>query len=250
MYSKITDHKTVVSDDIREEELRITERLLMFVDFIYALVFALVVDKTYEQVVDRAELDWLDKGCRIALVIAVFYFLFWDWVRGRQLTLRYQYRHFGRFYLELGIAAFGYGVAQRAVEGSSGVPAFVAAILLCGFLWSFQTMYEHREVITAGDADAHEVRTIFWHQMFGFVACVAWWAAAIDFDSHAPMPWYGCLTYAVLVLIYISWYQCRSYKHHGLRSGPGAPLLRQSWIRRAQAVYRSRVRLSRNRSAN
>lgn len=66
-------------------EERVQESLLAFVDFLYAVVFGLIVAKLFDDVVHGPD-SVLDKMGKVGFVGSVFYFLTWDWLHGRLLT--------------------------------------------------------------------------------------------------------------------------------------------------------------------
>ena len=98
------------------EEERIQGFLLGFVDFLYAVLFGVILQQVYSDVLLIATLQRSEKLVRILLVVGVFYFLLGDWIQGRLLTLRNPYRSYRRFFVEVAIAFTGYGAALEALR--------------------------------------------------------------------------------------------------------------------------------------
>jgi len=71
-----------------EEKMRTA--LLTFIDILYAVVYGLILVQTYDQVIMPAE-PLGEKANNVLLVIGVFYFLTWDWLHARRLTLKNPY---------------------------------------------------------------------------------------------------------------------------------------------------------------
>lgn len=77
-------------------EERIQAFLLGFVDFLYAVLFGVILQQVYSDVLIAENLQRLEKLVRVLLVVGVFYFLLGDWIQGRILTLRNPYRGYKR----------------------------------------------------------------------------------------------------------------------------------------------------------
>jgi hypothetical protein len=100
--------------DANEE--RIQGFLLGFVDFLYAVLFGVILQQTFIDVLLVTTIPRPEKLVRILLVVGVFYFLLGDWIQGRLLTLRNPYHSYKRFFVEIMIAFAGYGAAIEALR--------------------------------------------------------------------------------------------------------------------------------------
>ncbi|GEM_PF-7073176 len=124
-------------------ENRITEILLAFVDFLYAVVFALIVAEAYDKVIVNLARTPLETLGKIFLITGVFYLLSWDWLHARLLTTKNPYVSYRRFFMEILIAFAGYGAALRAIEGKISFLLYVLAILWIGVVWAHRTRKEY-----------------------------------------------------------------------------------------------------------
>lgn len=133
--------------------------LLAFIDFLYAVVFALVLAETFTQVILPAEKVILEKATNLILVIGVFYFLSWDWLHARRLTLKNAYTSYRRFFIEVVIAFSAYGAALEAVRMEVTFLIYIFVGLFLGAIWAHTTLQEYPK-----SEDAVELRIIRWYQ--------------------------------------------------------------------------------------
>lgn len=129
-----------MSDEI---EQKTRDSLTDFINFLYAVVFGLIVAEMFPQVLMVTTTSVWQKAGNLLLLIAAFYFLSWDWLHGRLLTLKNPYKRYFRFFLEILIAACAYGVAFAALRRSIHIIQFIVLILLIGCWWSQVTLKEY-----------------------------------------------------------------------------------------------------------
>jgi hypothetical protein len=125
----------VINDDtsIGAEERNVVSKedvrgvLICFTDFIYAVVFVLIVQKVFDDLIEKK----IDANCiiRILLLGVMFYFLTWDWVLGRILTLKIPYKSYTRFFYEILIAAFAYGTVAAILQDKALFLYFLARVV-------------------------------------------------------------------------------------------------------------------------
>ena len=123
---------------------RVNDLLLAFVDFLYAIMFGLIVAKLFDGIL-LEPVAFAHKAKSSLLVMGVFYFLLWDWLHGRLLTLRNPFPSYRRFFIEVFIACCGYGAAVRALEGRISFLCRIALILVLGALWARLTIQDYPE---------------------------------------------------------------------------------------------------------
>lgn len=128
-----------------ETEARVSDSLLTFIDFLYAVVFGLIVAGMFSDVLtkEKEDITRYQKAGRLLMVIAAFYFLSWDWLPGRLLTLKNPYTRYSRFFLEIIVAACAYGVAFAALQNSIYIFVFIALMLFLGSVWARMTLIEY-----------------------------------------------------------------------------------------------------------
>jgi hypothetical protein len=121
----------------------IQEQLLTFLDFIYAIVFALAVEKTFTSLFTQfTKTSWIPALITLILAGTLFYFLAWDWILGRLLTMKNPYRGYDRFLLEILIAVSSYGAALSVVGGKVHYLVYLGIILMLGAFWAKRTQKE------------------------------------------------------------------------------------------------------------
>jgi hypothetical protein len=106
-----------------------TETLISFIDFLYAVVFGLILEKTFEEFLISNGAATPNEFTAMALVVGVFYILCWDWLHGPLLTLNNPYRRYRRFFIEVAIAFAGYGAAYNATLMRCEFLFYIAVIL-------------------------------------------------------------------------------------------------------------------------
>lgn len=202
--------------DVMEEKVR--DALLAFVDFLYAVVFGIIVAQLLDQVLTANE-SVLEKGGRIFLVIGVFYFLTWDWLHGRLLTLKNPYKGYRRFFLEIIIAFAGYGAARAAILGEITLLYYTGIILVLGAWWARMTISEY-----PNSDDIQELRFIQWYQLTAFVGQLL--VTIIWYRSLGPtLAWWGAMLLNFFGMAFVFVYELRIERVPGILGGPGVPFV-------------------------
>src|SRR3989338_4345872 len=209
-------------DELKEQ---VRASLLAFVDFLYAVVFGLVLAETYERIILSEELSVLNRAGNIILVLGVFYFLTWDWIHGRLLTLKNPYTGYRRFFIEVVIAFCGYGAALSAIRGQLSFMIGIVLILILGAYWARRTSREHPESpdsielwiiqkLQTRVATVVSVAIVAWYYMVGSMITLA---ESIYFVIFG---WAFVLVYEVIV-----------ERPGGIESGPGVPFVSKQQLR-------------------
>lgn len=218
------DANEPVAADAGQLSERVNDVLLAFVDFLYAVVFGLIVADTFEVVIRNPLTSAVDKTANVLLVLGVFYFLLWDWLHGRLLTLKNPYQGYRRFFLEIIVACCGYGAARAALKLEVSFVVYVILILFLGVLWAKWTL---DECPTSGDA--RELKLIKFHQNFhaiiGSIMYLFWYA----FISKA-IALREALIFLVLGWLFVFQYELVIIRPPGVQSGPGVPFVSRQRI--------------------
>ena len=201
-----------------EMEDKVHDSLLAFTDFLYAVVFGMIVGKIFEDVINATG-HWGDKLGKIALVGGVFYFLAWDWLHGRLLTLKNPYRGYWRFFLEIIIACCGYGAALGAVAASLSLLLYIAVILLLGVWWSTLTIREYPQSI-----DLRELRFVIRYQLVGFTFLLVFSATYLAQVGTRIHPWVS-IPYVLWGFLFVFIYELFIERPPGMLGGPGVPFV-------------------------
>ena len=204
-------------------EEKISDALLVFIDFLYAVVFGFVLVEVYSQVINSEILNYVQKASALFLIVGVFYFLVWDWLHGRLLTLRNPYSRYRRFFLEAVIAFAGYGAATSAFQRDVSFLVYVSIIFLLGAFWAQATRKEYPE---SGDRD--ELMIIQYVQpMEGLIIFIIFQTRVIYLD-YDPL-----YLLEVLSLVFFGWSFVLVYeldllerrRYTGIMRGPGVPFI-------------------------
>lgn len=217
---------------LNADEERIQGFLLGFVDFLYAVLFGVILQQVYSDVLLAEGLRRPEKLVRILLVVGVFYFLLGDWIQGRLLTLRNPYRGYRRFFVEVIIAFAGYGAAIEALRADISFVLYITLVLYLGSYWSLCTI---REV--TDQRDERELRIVMIVQpLTAFVGLSAWFL------------WYRFVGYPIslggmVVLYFIGFFYDLSYEllastREGLEGGPGVPFLSRERVSQLRRLLR------------
>lgn len=217
--------------DQAEMEENVRSALLAFVDFLYAVVFGLVLAKLFDEVI-TSQVHWLEKARKIALVSGVFYFLTWDWLHGRLLTLKNPYRGYWRFFIEALVAFGGYGAAQAAVEGKVMFLFYIGAILLFGVWWSKIALREHPD---SGDNIELKFIQIYQSRSAFFVFLFLIYYQALI--RNAAVWWFSpIIIFCGIVFVFL--YEIEIGRAPGVLGGPGVPFFNRvimdklrNWLR-------------------
>jgi hypothetical protein len=204
----------------------IHQALFSFVDFIYAVVFALIIQQSFDEIINKDGLALSDILPRLLLLMAVFYFLAWDWILGRILTLRNPYQSYSRFFFEVLIATCAYGTASAAIKGKSVFLLYFAAVFCLGGMWAKRT---ERQVSCV--RDQKELCVIQSLQWVG--ACIT---AAFYFQWKKTVPdgvsWTLAIIETLNIWCFILVYEMMVPRYRGISAGPGVPFLARPNVRR------------------
>lgn len=216
------------------ENERIQEFLLAFVDFLYAVLFGIILQQVYSDVLVTETIGRFDKLVRVLLVAGVFYFLLGDWIQGRLLTLRNPYRTYKRFFVEVGIAFAGYGAAIEALKADILFVMYVILVLLLGSYWALCSLRE-----LADERDVRELQVVIVVQ-----------SSTALLVGSASFLWYLHIGYPIslggMVMFYcLGWLYDFSYElfapvREGLESGSGVPFLSKRNVSRIKAFLKVR----------
>ena len=214
------------------EEERIQGFLLGFVDFLYAVLFGVILQQVFTDVLLAEGLQRLEKLVRILLVVGVFYFLLGDWIQGRLLTLRNPYRSYRRFFVEVAIAFAGYGAAIEALRADISFVLYVTFVMSLGSYWSYSTLFEITD-----EQDRRELRTVMVVQpLTAFVGLSVWllWYRFVGF----PISLGGMIVLYIVGFLYDLSYELFAPSREGLAGGPGVPFLSRERVNNLRSMLR------------
>lgn len=203
---------------LKESEEKVQDALLTFVDFLYAVVFSLVLIQLYDQVISTA-LGLHIKVGKVLLVTSAFYFLAWDWMHGRLLTLRNPYLGYRRFFIEILIAASGYGAALSALNSDARFLVYLVLILGLGVWWAHVTLKE-----APGSPDEKELKFIraYQSQVLAIIIGVyQFWRTNFGNEFR----WWASFVLIAIGYAFVFRYELRFERPAGLLGGPGVPWL-------------------------
>ncbi len=138
-------------------EEKVTGFLNTFLDFLYAAVFAFLVQQAYEKVIlatsdpqlsktlDVPFLTREEKITRLFLVAGVLYFLMTDYIQARLLISRNPFRRFRRFFISFFIAVCYFGAAIEVMRADIFFLYYIVLILCFGSLWAHTALNEYPE---------------------------------------------------------------------------------------------------------
>ncbi|OGL85734.1 hypothetical protein A3I40_03070 [Candidatus Uhrbacteria bacterium RIFCSPLOWO2_02_FULL_48_12] len=228
-----TREEELTADELREQ---VRASLLAFVDFLYAVVFGLVLAGTYERIILSEELSVLNRAGNTILVLGVFYFLTWDWIHGRLLTLKNPYTGYRRFFVEVVIAFCGYGAALGAVRGRISFMIGIILILMLGAYWARRTSREYPESpdiwelwiiqrYQARHAVLVSIVTIAWYYVFGSTITF------VESISFVAFGWVFVLVYEVIV-----------ERTSGIERGPGVPFISRRQLKAVKSFINKHLK--------
>lgn len=216
---------------LNELEQKIQDILLGFVDMMYALVFGLILVQLYDKLVTFPEAFGLKVG-KVLVVAGVFYFLAWDWIHGRILTIRNPYRGYRRFFIEILIAISGYGAALFAVANDPVFLLYLMATLQLGAWWAWEADHE-----VSDSADRDELRFISLYQILVSTVVFGIYHYWVSKYGHV-FSWYGAVIITLAGYAFVLSYELQFERSHGLTGGPGVPFLGRKWVSRIRSKTR------------
>jgi hypothetical protein len=128
------------------------KHLLRFIDYLYAVIFGLVVRALYEEIVSPGCLFYFNECgafdisrtiTSFILFFGAFWFVVVDWLDSRGLNEKYAHRTFRRFFIDVGIAFLSYGVFLFALKRQVYVLLFMAGIHVLGAWWAHRLKKEY-----------------------------------------------------------------------------------------------------------
>jgi hypothetical protein len=209
-----------------KNETDLNEALLYFIDFIYAVVFGFIVQQSFDGIINSAAFPSWHAVLILALAAGISYFLIWDWVLGRILTLSIPYRSYTRFFCELSIAAFAYGTVSAAMKEAIIFLVHFALVLLFGALWAWRTAAHVKNT-----RDAQEICVIQRLQFTGFgiiLVFFLWWKYMVKAQVTKIL----ITETLVLIWILILAYEMVVPRAPGVIAGPGVPFIPRSDVRK------------------
>jgi len=209
----------------QELEEKVQNAMMIFTDFLYVIVFGLILQKIYEDVLDNP-FGGIGHPERLLLLVGIFYFLAWDWIHGRLLTLKNPYKGYWRFFIELLIAACGFGAAHEAVEGRTSFLFYILLILGLGTWWAKITLREH-----PSSADERELTFIQEYQQKIIVLLIFFFIPVI-FQAQVITNWLHSLFIIVYGILFVFFYELEVERDQGVLGGPGVPFISRQTMRR------------------
>ena len=219
----------------KEEDGDIRSFLVTFSDFIYAVVFAIIVQQTFDQLVNDNDLSFLAKIPRLLLLGAIFYFLIWDWILGRILTIRNPYRGYTSFFYEVLIAIFAYGAASAAINDNVLFLLHFSFILFFGGLWARRMEQQITE-----RRDLQELCMVQTLQFIGTLITLVffiWWCLFVGLKISGKL---------ITIMVLGGWafilaYEMMVPRYSGVTAGPGVPFLARSNVRQIRRFLRQKI---------
>lgn len=207
---------------MQEMEEKMCNALLTFIDILYAVVYGLILVQTFDQVIS-SEMKTMDdvvkKTSNLILVFGVFYFLTWDWLQGRLLTLKNPYKSYRRFFIEVVITFLSYGAARGALKMEITFLAYIFLGLLLGAWWARSTLQEYPD-----SGDAYELRIIAIYQTaYTFVGTGIFlhWYFRIGKEIRTQ----ESITFVVFGVIFVFMYDLLAERSAGIMGGPRVPFV-------------------------
>lgn len=222
---------------MQEMEEKMQAALLAFIDILYAIVYGLILVQMFDQVIS-SEMKTIDdiikRTSNLILVLGVFYFLTWDWLQGRLLTLKNPYKNYRRFFIEVAIAFLSYGAARGALRMEITFLTYIFLGLLLGAWWARSTLQEYPD-----STNAYELRIIAIYQTaYTFVgtAILLHWYYRISSDIRIQ----ESIVFVGFGIMFVFLYDLLAERPTGILGGPRVPFVtkeRMDKIRAFLAPY-------------
>ena len=217
-----------------ETEKKVAESLLIFIGFLYVVVFGLIIAGIFRDVLMPEDKPFSEKAVAILMVLAAFYFLVWDWLHGRLLTLKNHYSRYSRFFLEALIAACAYGVAFAALRGSIFILQFIALVLLLGSAWATITLREYPK-----SRDKRELKVIQEDQLYWGIVSEGFFIFCY-FAVGTEINIVIAITIVVFGWLFVFFYERQIKRQKGLLGGPGVPFLKREIMEKIRQKFRKK----------
>ncbi len=128
--------------DRKEPELETDEYLNVFIDFFYAAIFAVGLDKAFE-IVPNVLWPPHEKAGPFIAFSAVFALVIGDWIGGRDITHKFPYRKGRiRFSVDVADAICAFGALRLALADPIFI-WFLAGCFVLSAAWALCVLYEH-----------------------------------------------------------------------------------------------------------
>ncbi len=223
------------SNDVRERIESATQNLIILIDFVYAVTFSVLVTETISLVLKLQPDEWWEATPKLLLVAICCYFVLWDWILGRLLTLRSSYRTYTPVFCEIVIAVASYGLIASILAGKAYFPFFLFVQQFSGLVWATRMEpYCTRR-------DAQEFCTIRATQAFGSGLFFLMWIAWIE-SYPVAVDWSHLLVAGFSILSNIFLYEMWVPRAKGILGGPGFPLLQRKRVRAARIILRAALK--------
>ncbi|MBI2100348.1 MAG: hypothetical protein HYT48_03375 [Candidatus Vogelbacteria bacterium] len=213
----------------QELKQKIGESLLLFIDFLYAVVFGLIISETARKLTLSGSTlsDLAGTFTHVLAIMMAFYFLTWDWVHARILTIRNPYRGYTRFFIEIVIAFCAYSMAAQILDKGLLFLFYLAMVLLLGAWWAKKTLRGY-----SSSDDWVELKTIQTLQTIaGALVLAAFFF--LHFVLHVTTV-NSIIMFSVVVWwwVFLLFYEMGIPRVTGIGSGPGVPLLSRRDVRK------------------
>ncbi len=185
-----------------------------------------IVQKVVDDILNNEAVALSTKVQSVFLFCGIFYFLAWDWILGRILTLRYPYRSYTPFFCEICIATFAYGTASAAMAGKLGFLIYFSLLLVTGALWARRTAGQ----VTL-KRDIRELCVIQSLQLvFSILILVIFFGWYFWIETVISWRFVVLAISAMWVFIFI--YEMLVPRSKTVTAGPGVPFLARSDVRK------------------
>lgn len=201
------------------------DALVVFTDFIYASVFALMIQQAFTDAL-KVPLS-MDDALRLFLLATFFYFLAWDWILGRMLTVQNPYECYRCFFCELAIASFAYGMVHAAIQARLSSLVFLAAVFAIGALWA---MLSKRARVDS--ESTKEFDLITYSHGFAAACFLLIWAYVPGGSMESSV----AIIVGILLWVFIVFYELlvERESNTGLEAGPGLAFIPSSWLAKSR----------------
>jgi hypothetical protein len=213
-----------------EQERSMRDALFRLGDGLDAVVFVFILTRLYSEVIGAPSfVSLLNKVKIIVLFGSLFYFLLWEWLKIRLLTVKNPIQDYRRFFIEIGISFASYGAALRAVQAKPTLFLYTAIVMFLGGWWAYAAYKEYPQ-----SEDRFELMSMgVFHLMFAILSLTAWPIVSLP----QPEITFYFLPLIMLYLWLFVFFQEISITREvkGILAGPGVPFI--GWERLERIWY-------------